>query len=110
MSEFFDWNYDRGCWYEHDFDNQTGETIITTKQDVKPVVDKAAKLRNAGHIDEGIKQGMWHYATIPPVVELELRKKGISLTKQSDRNRLLKEIDQNYPHLKLTRKRHRVTF
>ena len=109
MSDFFDWNPDRGTWYEHDFDNQTGETVIHTKQDVKPVVDHCQRLRDSGYIDNGIKKGMWHYATIPAHVELELRQKGIDLYKQSDTNRLLKEIDQNYPHLKLTYKKHRVT-
>ena len=109
MADFFDWNPDNGVWYEHDFDQMTGETIIHTKQDVEPVVDYATRVRNNGHADKGIKKDFWHYATIPATVQLELRKKGISMTKRSDTNRLLKELDRNYPHLKMTRKTHRIS-
>ena len=112
MAEFFDWNVNNGVWYEHDFDNATGETIIHTKQDVQANLDRAKKLRNSdvAHTKLGDKEsdGMCHYAHIPATVQVELHQKGISLTRKEDRNRLLKEIDQNYPHLKCTTKIHRV--
>lgn len=109
MAEFFDWNPHRGTWYEHDYDEQTGKTIIHTKQDVKPVVDHAQRMRDSGYVDRGIKKGWWRYATIPAHVELELRQKGINIYKTEQTNELLKELDLNYPHLKYTYKKHRVS-
>jgi hypothetical protein len=109
MAEFFDWNSDRGTWYEFEFDHQTGLTTVATKQDVKPVIDHAQRMRDSGYSDRGMKKGWWRYATIPAHVELELRKKGINIYKKEHTNRLLKEIDQNYPKLKYTYKTHRVS-
>ena len=109
MSDFFDWNPDRGTWYEHDYDEQTGKTIIHTKQDVKPVVDHATRIRDSGYNDRGIKKGWWRYATIPAHVELELRQKGINIYNKHQTNELLKILDRDYPWLKYTNKKHRVT-
>jgi len=109
MSDFFDWNPDRGTWYEHDFDEQTGKTIITTKQDVQPVIDAAKRKRDSGYVDRGIKKGWWHYASIPAHVEIDLKKRGISIYDQNQTNELLKIIDSEYPYLKNTYKKHRVS-
>ena len=108
MAEFFGWNPDRGTWYEHDYDPLTDKTIITTKQDVKPVLDHIQRKRDSGYVDRGIKKGWWHYATIPAWVEVELKAKGINIYKQGDTKRLLDEINTNYPFLKNTYKTHTV--
>lgn len=63
-------------------------------------------MQATGATDIGIKKGLWHYATIPLVVQYELLKKGINVHSKSDRGRVLDEINANYPHLKTTRKTH----
>lgn len=106
MAEFFDWNPAHGTWYESEYDYQDGKITIATMQDVEPVVDFCKAKRNSDHGDTGIKRGFWHYAKIPTHVELELRQKGISIYERGQTKELLREINQNYPYLKVTNKHH----
>jgi len=105
MSKFFDWNRDRGTWYEYQ-DNPDGSFSITTKQDMSGVLDWIKKKRNSGVGDK--VQEMNHYATIPAHVELELRQKGINIYDKNNTKRLLDEINRNYPHLKTTNLHHQI--
>jgi hypothetical protein len=54
-----------------------------------------------------MKEDWWLYASIPPVVEMDLRKKGLDLNKSEHMPAILKEINSNYPYLKATDKWHR---
>ncbi len=75
------------------------------RQDVEPILDYAKLIRDDGDFSaKGIKNDFWLYAVIPPVVILQLRHKGIDLYR--DPKRALREINENYPHLKCTTKRH----
>lgn len=99
-----------GLRYDFEMDENTGIVTMNASQDVNPLLDRQNDIRNSGRSDAGIKNGMWHYASIPPVVQIEMRKKGIDIY-SSDKamiNRMLQEIDRNYPYLKTTNKTHRA--
>ena len=51
---------------------------------------------------KGVKEEWAHYASIPPVIEMQLRKKGIDINNPLQTKELLKEINTNYPFLKVT--------
>ena len=56
-------------WFHYDPD--TGNSIVETLQDVEGHLDHTNELRNDDqYTKDGIKQGMWHYAHIPNVVQM----------------------------------------
>lgn len=85
----------------------TGKTIIRSQQDVAPVLDEAARRRNSGSGDNKIAEHIRHYCMLPNSVQLELYKKGINMFRpdESDWKRFFKEVETNYPHLKVTNKK-----
>ena len=91
-----------------DYDEQTNTAFITTVQDVEPLLKRNAELANTGATDSGIKRDFWHYADLPPVVQLELRKKGVDIYSQDPEmiKRMFSEINANYQRCKVTHKRH----
>ena len=106
MSKFLDYNPDKGVWHEEDYDHTTDTYVVHTKQDVQPVLDYTSALRNSGEHD---KVGDFNrYAMIPAHVEIALRKKGINIYNKYQTKELLKEINQNYPYLKVTNLHHEV--
>jgi hypothetical protein len=108
MAEFFDWNPDRGLWYEVEDDHMTGDLIIHTRQDVDPVLERNKKLRNSGVNDLGgmrDKHDLKHYACIPAHIELELKQKGIDIYSRESTRRLIYEIEHNYPQCKVTNRK-----
>jgi hypothetical protein len=107
MPRFFDYNPDNGTWIEDETDAD-GNLTFKTWQDVQPILDRTKEKRNSGQVDKGIKRGFWHYATIPPVVEMELRQKGIKIGNPNQTKELLKEINTNYPYLKNTDLTHNI--
>lgn len=107
MPRFFDYNAHNGTWIEDEV-NEDGDIVFKTSQDVQPILDRAKEKRNSGQVDKGIKRGFWHYATIPPIVEMELRKKGINMYDPNQTKEVLKEINQNYPYLKNTDLTHNI--
>ena len=90
-------------YFHHD--EATDTTTITTVQDVSGFLDKLANKRNIVGSD-AITEEFWHYASIPAVVEIELRNKGINIYNPEHRKAMFKEINSNYPYLKTTNKRH----
>ena len=64
----------------HDYDELTRESTIITVQDCQPYID-----RNKEHAKDddrkkrGIKDGMWHFATVPNGVIEQWLKKGVNL-------------------------------
>lgn len=84
-----------------------GDLIINRSQDVGGLLDYTAEARNTGAGDDGIKRGLWHYASIPVVVQYEmLTKYGVNVHKKEDTERVFALINQHYPYLKLTNKTH----
>ena len=108
MAKTFEYNPDRGTWYEYEDDPQTGGLIIHTKQDVKPILDRNRKLRNSGVNDRGgikDKNDLKHYATIPAYVELALREKGIDIYSNKFTKDVIRKIETNYPECKVTNRK-----
>ena len=103
MSEFFDYNKTNGMRYDTEDDNDE-KIIVRASQDIEPIVDHMKEKQKKG--DTGIKRSYWHYCSIPTVVEVELRKKGINIYNKHQTKELLREINTNYPYLKATRRHH----
>ena len=104
--EFFDFDQLTGlAEYVEEVD---GKIHLTYEQDVSAVVDYTKALANEGLPDGNFRGEGWLYAVIPPVVELELRKKGLNLTNPDDLKRIVDEINQNYPLLKTTHRHHAI--
>jgi len=103
MSEFFEYDPDYGIrtdlhWCEHE---QTMSVVRTA--DVQPVLDFANWARNeAGLNKQGIDEGWWLYAKIPPIVQIQMHAKGIDIGNPDHQKRMFEEINRNYPHLKCT--------
>jgi hypothetical protein len=53
-----------------------------------------------------MKESWVHYASIPPIIEMQLKAKGIDIYNKDQTKELLKEINTNYPWLKTTTKHH----
>lgn len=84
-----------------------GKLMVHYEQDVEPILDHTARLRNDGIADRGIKQDMWHYACIPPVVQMEwLVKYGVDFNKKDHLPAVLKLLNTEYKRLKTTTKHH----
>lgn len=89
-----------------DYDPVTEGVSITTVQDVSETLDVLKSKRDDPEAwKKGVKESFAHYATIPVVVEMELKKKGINVYDKTHSKRLLQEIEQNYPYLKVTDKK-----
>jgi len=82
------------------------------RQDVEPVLDHVAAIRNYGLADKaGRKDDFYQYACIPPVVVLELKYKyGVDLLsgRQDHLAKAVRIINEHYPKLKTTDKTHVV--
>jgi hypothetical protein len=110
MSQFFSYNPNTGMRQDFHYDDDTGTAYITHSQDISLALEKTKDLANSGLADKGIKNGMWHYATIPEVIQIKLRTMGIDVYSRDIemQNRMLKAIDEFFPHFKNTTKKHRV--
>ena len=102
MSEFFDYDASTGMVYSTDYDQTTDKSIVHSYQDVQPVLDHIKHIRDSGTNDKGIKRDFWLYATIPVGVQVELLGKGLNIHDKNCTKDLMREINQNYPHLKNT--------
>lgn len=108
MPIVFDHDPETGVTEYFDYDPVTDVVHITSSQDVSGFLDHMNAVRNDPSFSQkGIKQDWWLYASIPTVVELELRNKGLKLEDKNDIPAILREINANYPYLKATEKWHR---
>lgn len=107
MAILFDYDPVTGIRETFDYDPINDQVTIRTEEDVSPLLDRLKAMRNdEDYSRKGIKNDLWHYATIPATVEMEMRKKGIDIYDKNATKAILKEINQNYPWLKSTTKRH----
>ena len=90
--------------YSTEDSDKKDSIVIGSVQDVEPLLDHMKEKRDG--IDTGIKRGYWHYCSIPTIVEVELRQKGINIYNKHQTKEVLREINTNYPHLKATRRHH----
>lgn len=104
MPDFLDYDPLTGLRYDYSFNEETGAASIHTTQDVEAVLKYTHQSAVDGATDAGIKKGWWLYAKIPPVVQLQLRAKGINIHDPDTTARMIAEINRNYPHLKCTQK------
>jgi hypothetical protein len=105
MAKFVDVNPENGvATFEDMYD---GRMQLHYRQDVEPVLELAKTERINGLTDYGIKEDIWLYARIPPVVILEMRfKHGVDIFKRDHLKKAFQLINSEYPHLKCTEKRH----
>jgi hypothetical protein len=105
MAKFVDINDSNGvATYEDSYD---GHIQLHYRQDIEPILETAKEERINGLTDHGIKNDMWLYARIPPVVILELRfKYGVDIFKRDHMKKAMYLINTEYPHLKTTEKTH----
>ena len=88
-------------------DTYDGKLQVHYRQDVEPVLEYTKRLRNDGMTDYGIKQDLWHYAQIPPVIILEMRfKHGVDVFQKDHLHKVFELINREYPYLKTTNKVH----
>ena len=102
-----------------DFDPLTGESTvfesdgekyrIAQYQDVTPIVDANKKLAsNDDYSKRGIKNDMWHYATIPNVIVLKWKEEhGVDVFDQNHRKKVFALLNSpEYKYLKTTTLNH----
>lgn len=107
MSIHFDFDPVTGITEVFDYCPVTDQVSITASQDVTAFLDHMNALRKDPSISaKGIKEDWWHYCSIPPVVELHLRNKGLKLEDKNHMKAILREINANFPYLRATDKRH----
>jgi hypothetical protein len=103
MSELFEFDPLTGIKTETSYDELTGELSIIRSSDVEQVVNWTTAARNeAGLNREGIAEGWWLYAKIPPIELVKMRQKGINVFDAGDAKLMFREINEHYPHLKCT--------
>jgi hypothetical protein len=92
------------------FNSEEGQFRFTSEQDVSLILDGNKSLANRdSYTTKGIKEDMWHYATIPAVVELEWKQKyGVTLEDPNDKKKIFQLLNHpDYRYLKVTNKTHR---
>jgi hypothetical protein len=105
MPVFFDYDEVTGVTQTYDYDPITDTHAITSHQDLSTFLDIMQQKRNDPDAwKKGVKESWAHYASIPPVIEMELRKKGIDIHDRTQTKKILNEINQNYPYLRATDK------
>lgn len=103
MSDFFEIDSVTGIRSDFTWDESEQRFSIVRSADVEPVLNVAAANRNElGLNRQGIKESWWCYATIPPIVQLQMRAKGIIVGNKDHEKRIIEEINTHYPHLKMT--------
>ena len=108
MPVLFDVDPETGMKEYFDYDPVKDQVFMTYEQDVSHFLDRMDAIRKNPDISaKGIKEDWWMYASIPPVVEIALKNKGLDLHNREHMPKILKEINANYPYLKATDKWHR---
>lgn len=71
MKRLFDHDPLTGVTEIFHYDWQTGDAHIETLQDTGPIIEKNKALQNnEAYSADGIKKEMWHFASIPIVIQL----------------------------------------
>jgi hypothetical protein len=103
MSDFFELDPLTGIRSDFKWNENDQEYTIERSADVEPTIDRAKAMASEGGLNRAdIKKGWWHYATIPPIVQLQMRAKGINISDPDHQKRMIQEINTNYKHLKCT--------
>ena len=98
---------DAGVKTSMQYDELTDQLTVTTEQDLSSFLDNMKARRNdENYWKRGVKEEFAHYCSIPPVVIMQMKAKGIDVFNPGHMKDVLREINQNYPYLKATDKRH----
>lgn len=107
MAIKFEYDPDTGLTTHFDYDPIKDEVTLSYTQDVSGFLERMQQLRNnEDYSKKGIKEEWWHYCSIPAVVEIELRNKGLKLENKDHLKDILKEVNSYYSKLKATDKHH----
>lgn len=100
--EHFDYDPLTGVTTTFDYDGDTGKVELHHSQDVEAALEIMQTSRINGLRDNGIKENWFHYAEIPLVYLLKLRKMGIAWDDPKEINRA---VNTYWPELKMTEKK-----
>lgn len=107
--EYFSYDPVTGIRTDWDFEDETGIATFYQEEDIEGLLKVAAETRatNTPMSYTGHDEKWWPEAVIPATVINELLKKGINVLRYEDKDAtdLAREIETNYPHLKLTDKK-----
>ena len=106
MPDFLSYNPLTGVRRLFDMDEQHGIIYTRAEQDVEPILDRARALRNE-KIYDNRKLEFRMVATLPAIVQLELRMNGLDIYSRDPAmiRRVLAEIEANYKRCKTTDKK-----
>ncbi len=96
-------------WF--DYNEQTDETTLEYEQDVEPILELNKKKQNdPDFTQQGIKQEMWQYASIPVGVQMKwLVEEGLDIYDDNAWPQIYKKLnDPEYRYLKSTNKMHGI--
>jgi hypothetical protein len=103
MGVFFDDDPNTGVTQTFDYDPVTEDVRLTSTQDLDNFFEQVKRKRdNPDAWAKGVKEEFAHYASIPPVIEMELLKQGIDIHNPHQTKELMKAINTKYPFLKVT--------
>lgn len=108
MPILFDSDPETGMRTFFDYDPIKDQVRFTYEQDVTLFLDRMNELRKNPDIwKDGVKEDWALYCSIPPVVEMELRNRGLDLHNKDHMKDILKAINSDFPYLRATDKWHR---
>jgi len=89
----------------HHYDPITDETTIQEIQDVDPWLKQAKELKkDEDYSKRGIKNNLWHYATIPNSVITKLAvEHGVDVFNKDHTKKVMQLLNTEFPALKVTR-------
>lgn len=100
---YFDHDPTTGTIEYYSYDPMKDEHALTVVQDVSSFLDEMKRRRDdPEYWKKGVKEEFAHYATIPLVVEMQLKAKGINLYDPAQTKEIIKEIETNFPFCKAT--------
>jgi len=94
MRRVLDYDPETGTTTYHEYDHGTRETTIIEVQDAAPYLARNRELANdESRKRKGIKDGMWHFATIPNGVISQWLKEGFDVFNRNQRNELKRRLN-----------------
>ena len=103
MGVFFDYDPNTGVTQTFDYDPVTEDVRLTSTQNLDAFFAALkAKRDDPEAWKKGVKEEWAHYASIPPVIEMELLKQGIDIHNPHQTKELINAINTKYPFLKVT--------
>ena len=103
MGVLFDYDPDTGVTQTFDYDPVTEDVRLTSTQNLDVFFEELKRKRNDPDAwKKGVKEEWAHYASIPPVIQMELMKQGIDIHNPNQTKELMHAINTKYPFLKVT--------